>query len=488
MSQTLTVSELRKISEAAMEKNGFRTNLPVDVLDQLNSLENKRLSDDLSIKDLRKLLWSSIDNETSKDLDQVEFAEELPNGDIRLLIGIADVDEYVAKGSPIDEIAAHQTVSVYTETKVLPMLPREISEDLTSLLPNVDRLAVVIEMVIKVNGDVPQANVYRAMTHNYAKLTYEEVGDWIDENSQEPEDFAKISGLKNQIELQLKAAMRLNEFRKKNGSLEFESVESVPVFDGEKTKDLRITQTNSARKIIENFMVTANVEMAEFLDSKNFTSLRRIVKTPARWDGIREIAEKYGVNLPLEPNSASLSDFLKTRKKANPEQFPDLSLSIVKLIGSGDYVVQKPKETGDGHFGLAVREYTHSTAPNRRYPDLIVQRLVKAALKGEKSPYSDEELTEIAAQCNERESAARKVERKMRKVIAASVMQDRIGEKFDAIVTGINSNGTFARILRPPVDGRIVVGENGLRIGQKVEVKLLATNIHNGYIDFACRE
>ncbi len=487
MNQTLTVSELRKISQETMVENGFQTVFPPEVFDELNGLKNRRISSDSSIKDLRHLLWSSIDNDSSKDLDQVEFAEELPNGDIRLLIAIADVDALVKKDSAIDDFARNQTVSVYTETKILPMLPREISENLTSLLPNVDRLAIVIEMVITENGDVPEHSIYRALTHNYAKMTYGEIGAWLDENGVEPNEFERVEGLREQIVLQQKAARRLIDFRQKRGSLEFESIEAVPVFDGEKAKDLNIVKTNSARKIIENFMVAANVEMAEFLEANDLTSVRRIVKTPARWERIREVAEKYGVNLPVEPDSNALAEFLKRRKSAKPEQFPDLSLSIVKLIGAGEYVVQKPNAVADGHFGLAVRDYTHSTAPNRRYPDLIVQRMVKAALKGEKPPYTDEELAEIAEQCNERESAARKVERKMRKVIAASVMQSRIGETFDAIVTGITPSGTFARILRPPVDGRIVRGEDGLQVGEKIRVKLLATNIHNGYIDFAHR-
>ncbi|HRH41240.1 MAG TPA: RNB domain-containing ribonuclease [Pyrinomonadaceae bacterium] len=485
MSQTITVSELRKIAEQTMVENGFQTNFSAQISNELYSLKHKKLSQDSSIKDLRALLWSSIDNDSSKDLDQIEVAEQLPNGDIRLLIAIADVDEYVRKGSTIDAIARKQTVSVYTETKILPILPHEISENLTSLLPNVDRLAIVIEMVIKENGDVPEHSIYRALTHNYAKLTYSEVGEWLDENGSEPTEVTKIEGLREQILLQQKAADRLLEFRRKCGSLEFESIESSPVFEGGEAKDLNIIKTNSARKIIENFMVAANVEMAEFLDEKNFASIRRIVKTPARWERIREIAQKYGENLPVEPNSSALSEFLKRRKVANPEQFPDLSLSVIKLIGAGEYVVQKPNEKSEGHFGLAVRDYTHSTAPNRRYPDLIVQRMVKAALKNQKSPYTDEELAQIAEQCNEQESAARKVERKMRKVIAASVMQNRIGEVFEAIVTGITPSGTFARILRPPVDGRIVRGEESVQVGEKIRVKLLATNIHNGYIDFA---
>jgi VacB/RNase II family 3'-5' exoribonuclease len=486
MNQKLSISEIEKISLNAMVENGFHPNFPHPVWDELKTFENKQISSDSSIKDLQNLCWSSIDNDSSKDLDQIEYAEALPNGDIRLLIGIADVDEYVKKDSAIDDFAKNQTVSVYTEPKIFPMLPAAVSENLTSLLPGVERLAVVIEMIIKENGDVPDHSIYRALTRNYAKMTYSEVGAWLDAKAVEPDDFSKVEGLREQILVQQKAAVRLINYRQKRGSLEFESIESAPVFKDGEAKDLQIVKTNSARKIIENFMVAANVEMAEFLEEKNLTCISRVVKTPARWERIREIARKYGEDLPVEPDSNALAEFLQKRKSINPEQFPDLSLSIVKLIGAGEYVVQKPHEIGEGHFGLAVRDYTHSTAPNRRFPDLIVQRMVKSALRGEKPPYTDEELAEIAGQCNERESAARKVERKMRKVIAASIMQTRIGETFDAIVTGITPSGTFARILRPPVDGRVVNGEEKLQVGEKIRVKLLATNIHNGYIDFAC--
>jgi VacB/RNase II family 3'-5' exoribonuclease len=488
MSEILTISELQKISAETMRDNGFETHFPPEVLAELNFLKTKPLSDDSEIRDLRHLLWTSIDNETSKDLDQIEFAEALPDGNIRVLIGIADVDEYVKKGSAIDEHAKQQTVSVYTETKTLPMLPDVISEGMTSLLPGADKLVIVTEMVVTEQGDVPEHSVYRALTRNRAKLTYGEVGEWLDGDAAEPAELSQFEGLREQILLQHKAGKRLLEFRRRRGSLEFESVESAPVFDEGMPKDLRTVRTNSARRIIENFMVAANVEMAEFLEENNLTSIRRVVKTPARWTRIRELAEKYGTILPREPDSNALSEFLKIRKAAEPEKFADLSLAIVKLIGAGEYVVQKPRGDADGHFGLAVRDYTHSTAPNRRYPDLIVQRLVKAALEGKKTPYTDEELAEIAERCNERESAARKVERKMRKVIAASVMKPRIGERFAAVVTGITPSGTFARILRPPVDGRVVRGEAGLEVGEKITVKLLATNIHNGFIDFAAED
>jgi VacB/RNase II family 3'-5' exoribonuclease len=479
-------SHLTERARQAMIDNGFEPDFPREVLEQIRELENQHEpAGGVDVQDLRTLLWSSIDNDSSRDLDQVEFAERLVNGDIRLLVGIADVDSLVRQDSPVDKFAAENTVSVYTESKTFPMLPEELSTDMTSLNEGRDRLAVVVELVIKENGDVPGNSVFRAQVHNYAKLKYEEIGEWLDENGKEPADFLRIADLKDQVVLQNEAAKRLKKFRQEKGALEFESIESAPVFVDGEIRDLRSIRPNSARKIIENFMIGANVEMAEFLESHNQLSIRRVVKTPYRWDGIRDVAAKLGTDLPEQPDSHALSEFLSAQRKADPIHFPDLSLSIIKLLGSGEYVVKKPGMESDGHFGLALRDYAHSTAPNRRYPDLVVQRMVKAVLNGEPTPYNEEELNAIAEHCNEQERAARKVERKMRKIVAASVMRSRVGENFDAIVTGVTPSGTFARILRPPVDGRIVRGEENLRVGQKVDVKLLSANPQNGFIDFA---
>ncbi|HMJ08777.1 MAG TPA: RNB domain-containing ribonuclease, partial [Pyrinomonadaceae bacterium] len=310
---------------------------------------------------------------------------------------------------------------------------------------------------------------------------------WVDENAAEPAKFASVAGLKGQIELQLEAAKRLHKFRKENGALEFESIESSPVKTDGEISDIEAIRPNSARKIIENFMIAANVEMAEFLDLNNSPSIRRVVKTPERWGRVRELAAEYGASLPEKPDSRSLSDFLEQRRAADPDHFPDLSLAIIKMIGSGEYVVKIPGIESEGHFGLGLRDYAHSTAPNRRFPDLVVQRLVKAKLANDTQPYSADELEQIAEHCNDREKAARKVERKMRKIVAATVMQRRVGESFDAIVTGASDKGTYARILRPPVDGRIVQGERSVQVGDKVRVRLLGANPRNGFIDFAAR-
>lgn len=477
---------LAQKARQTMIENGFEPEFPFDVLDQLNQIKNAgEPTIDDSIKDLRSLLWSSIDNASSRDLDQIEWAERLENGDIRVLVGIADVDALVPKASPIDEHAEQNTVTVYTESKIFPMLPVELSTDMSSLNEGVDRLAIVADMTVKENGDVPESTFYRALVRNQAKCAYEDIGDWLDQGGEMPEALQKTPGLKEQIELQKQAALRLHAYRQSKGALEFESIESSAVVEDGEIKGLRSVEPNGARKLIENFMVAANVEMAEFLEARGSISLRRVVKTPERWEGIVRIAAEYGEHLPEQPDQPALAVFLEKRRAADPEHFPDLSLSIVKLIGSGEYVVEHPGEDTGGHFGLAVRDYAHSTAPNRRFTDIVVQRLVKAVIAKQPPPYSAEELESIAEHCNEQERAARKVERKMRKVVAATVMQRHIGENFDAIVTGITPSGTFARILRPPVDGRIEQGEQGLNIGQKVNVKLLSADPRSGFIDFA---
>ena len=469
-----------------MIENGFEPEFPADVLDQLNDIKKAgEPAADASIKDMRSLLWSSIDNASSRDLDQIEWAEQLDNGDIRVLVGIADVDALVYKDSPLDKHAEQNTVTVYTETKIFPMLPVELSTDMSSLNERVDRLAVVAEMTVKENGDVPESTFYRALVRNQAKGAYEDIGEWLDHGGELPEALQRTPGLKEQIELQRQAAERLHAYRQAKGALEFESIESSAVVENGEIKGIKSVEPNGARKLIENFMVAANVEMAEFLETHGSISLRRVVKTPEHWDGIVRIAAEFGEQLPDEPDQPALSAFLEKRRAADPDHFPDLSLSIIKLIGSGEYVVERPGEDSGGHFGLAVRDYAHSTAPNRRFSDIVVQRLVKAVIANQAAPYSADELEAIAQHCNDQERASRKVERKMRKVVAASVMRKHIGENFDAIVTGITPKGTFARIVRPPVDGRIEQGENGLHVGEKVNVRLLSADPGSGFIDFA---
>ncbi len=482
MDDQIKASQFDRQAEQAMIDNGFEPEFSDEVEGQLKNLGSGTTE---GSRDMRVLLWSSIDNATSKDLDQIEWAEQLENGDIRVLVGIADVDALVHKDTPIDRHAAKNTVTVYTESKIFPMLPEELSTDATSLREGDDRLAVVADMTVKENGDVPESTFFRALVANKAKLAYNDIGPWLDGKADVPAKVVSVAGLREQLELQQKAALRLQAYRDKKGALQFESIESSAVVENGEVKSIRSVVPNGARKLIENFMVAANVEMAEFLENNGASSLRRIVKVPARWDGIVKIAAEYGETLPSEPDQPALAAFLNKRRETDPEHFPDLSLSIVKLIGAGEYVVQRPGEDAGGHFGLAVNDYAHSTAPNRRFTDIVVQRLVKSVIDKAPSPYTAEELDAIAEHANFQEKAARKVERKMRKIVAATVMQRHIGEKYDAIVTGDNDVGTFARILRPPVDGRIVRGEQGVDVGDKVRVKLLSANPRNGFIDFA---
>ena len=477
---------LVEIAHGAMIEQGFKPEIPRSVKAELQLIDENKVIASSTARDLRQLLWSSIDNLTSRDLDQVEYAERQSDGGIRVLIGIADVDAFVKKGSAIDSYAFENTTSVYTGVTTFPMLPEELSTDATSLLEGKDRLAIVIEFIVSSDGDTKSQDVYPALVHNYSKMSYEVIGKWLDNKTQVPAEVSDLPKLEKQVRLQFEAATRLRDSRKIHGALHLETIQATPVINehGDVT-DLSLVEQNSARDIIENFMIAANATMAEFLDKQGVVSLRRVVTTPSNWPRIVEIAEELDETLPREPDVRALSDFLERRKKADPDHFADLSLSVVKLLGPGDYVVHLPGEDNDGHFGLAVHRYTHSTAPNRRYSDLVIQRLLKWSISKGGAGYTRDELEKIAERCNDRESAARKVERKTRKVAAAMMMKNRIGDQFDAIVTGVSPKGTFARIVRPPVDGMVVKRERGLKVGQHARVKLLSVDPARGFIDFA---
>jgi VacB/RNase II family 3'-5' exoribonuclease len=483
--------DVNALAYRAVIDAGFVPDSPRAVQEELRRLESQSptAATTSDARDLRSLLWSSIDDSKSRDLDQVEYAEPLPNGDIRILVGIADVDALVQKGSAIDAHAAENTTSLYTGFRTFPMLPEELSTDKTSLKGGADRASIVTELSVAADGTVKSSDIYSALLHNYAKLAYEAVAAWIDDQGPIPTEVASVPGMEAQIHLQLTAAQRLRDFRKEHGALELDTIQANPVVNSEgRVTDLSVVERNSARELIENFMISANVAMAEFLKAKGVASLRRVVRTPEHWPRIVEVADEVGDKLPAQPDAHALADFLARQKVKDPDHFPDLSLAIVKLMGPGEYTVLKagdPATSAEtGHFGLAVHDYTHSTAPNRRYADLVTQRLVKAAIAKAPSPYTDSELTAIATHCTEREDAARKLERKMRKVGAALLLRDRVGEQFEAIVTGVTPKGTFARLCKPPVDGRVMRGEHGLRVGQKVRVKLLATDPARGFIDF----
>ena len=473
-------SNLAERARRALEAAGFEPDFPPEAAAEVRRAEKLV---PIAERDLTHLLWSSIDNEESRDLDQVEYAEPGPKNSIRLLLGIADVASYVAPGSAVDRRAAQNTVSVYTVGKTFHLLPEELSTGRTSLNEGEARLGVIVEMLVQDDGEVLEPKVYRAKVKNHAKLTYERVGNWLEggANIAELED---IPGLKNQLQLQAEASRRLMELRKRMGALTFSSYEAKAITRNGQVVDLKVNRPNRARDLIESFMVAANVGTATFLKNCGFPIIERAVSAPARWDRIRQIAANYGVTLPEEPAPKPLSDFLAARRFDDPNGFQDLSLTIVKLMGPGHYVVEHPAGPQSMHFGLALDDYSHSTAPNRRYADLIIQRLLFAAMNEEARPYSDAELDQIAKHCTEREDSARKVERLMRKIAAAQLVQDSIGQTFGAIVTGASHKGTYVRLFSPSAEGKVLRGERGMDVGERVQVKLIGVDPERGFIDF----
>jgi len=477
-------ARLRAIAVAAMQERGLDPDFPPEALAEVRALEGPAEADGRTARDLRSLLWCSIDNDDSRDLDQLSVAAAGADGAVKVLVAVADVDAAVAKGSPVDRHAALNTTSVYTPAVIFPMLPERLSTDLTSLADREDRLAVVVEFAVAASGELMASDLYRAVVTNHAKLAYNSVGAWLAGDGPLPPAAAAVPGLDAQLRMQDAVAQTLGRVRHEQGALEFESVEVRHVFDGETLQDVRPEKPNRAKALIENLMIAANGATARFLDSRGFPSLRRVVKSPERWDRIRALASMTGDALPAEADSKALAEFLAKRRAAAPDAFPDLSRTVIKLLGSGEYVLDPPGAEPPGHFGLAVRDYTHSTAPNRRFPDLITQRLVKAALAAERPPYTLGELDRLAAHCTTQEDAANKVERHVRKSAAALLVQSRIGEAFDAIVTGASNKGTWARVRTPPIEGKLVRGDRGLDVGDHVRVRLVDVNVERGYIDF----
>lgn len=465
---------------------GFEPTFPQAVLEQVKSLPSQpQAFAKPSPRDLRDLLWSSIDNDDTQDFDQVEYAEVRQDSNLHVLVAIADVDDRVAKDSPIDQFAANQTTSIYTGVATFPMLPLELSTDLTSLREGADRLAMVADMTIGQDGALESTDVYHALIRNHAHFAYDSLGDWLDNRGPAPDAVAQSATLAAQIQLQNKEAQSLDQLRRQSGALNFETIEANPVVTDGTVTNMTVARENSARELIENFMVAANQGICDFLQSKGFPMMQRVVREPERWPRIVDIAASFGTNLPAQPDAHALSTFLAQRKAADPDHFPDLSLTIIKLLGPGEYVAIGPGGDKEEHFGLAVHGYVHSTAPNRRYPDIVTQRLLKAALAGEPPPYTLDELAQIAQHCNERADAARKVERLMRKVAAATMLLHSVGKVFDGIVTGASDKGTYVRLLSPPAEGRVVQGERGMDIGDRVRVKLISVDPYKGFIDFA---
>jgi exoribonuclease-2 len=463
-----------------MVERGFEPDMPAAAAEQAQSLKPPA---EHGLKDLTTLLWSSIDNDDSRDLDQIEWAERNGEG-IRVLVAIADVDGMVARGTPIDAHAERETTTVYTGVRNFPMLPERLSTDLTSLNENQDRVAIVIEMVVRPNGDIADSSVYRALVRNRAKLTYSGVGPWLEGTAAAPHKVAASKELADQLRLQNEAAHALREARGRLGALTFDRQETHAVIENGHVKGIEPRRANRASRLIEDFMIGSNEVMARTLRAAGVTAIRRIVKAPERWPRIMELARQYGEQLPAIPDPAALNGFLVNRKHADPARYPDISLAVLKLMGPGEYEAARPDGEQNGHFGLAAQDYTHSTAPNRRFADLITQRLLKALIAKAPAPYTDERLDGIARSCTLMEDAARKVQRDMAKRICAVAVQNRIGETFAAVVTGVTPKGVFVRVADPPVEGRLIRGEEGVDVGDCVSVTLLGADPERGFIDF----
>ncbi len=475
---------LQAIARRAMMDRGLLPDFSPQALAELDGIQAPAAAKGGSIRDLTPLLWASIDNDDSRDLDQLTVAEVRPGGKIKIMVAVADVDALVKKGSAIDDQARHNTTSVYTAAKTYPMLPEKLSTDLTSLNVRSDRLSLVIDMVIGPDGSVQDARIYRALVRNQAQLAYGSVGAWLEGKGAAPEAVAAVPALDENLRIQDRAAQSLRNLRHVHGALSLETIKAKPVFDGDQLRDLTVENKNRATDIIEDFMIAANGVTARYLSAQKYPSLRRVVREPKRWDRIVAIAGKLKFKLPAHPDSKALDEFLIREKAADPLRFPDLSLAVIKLLGAGEYMAELPGETAPGHFGLAVKDYAHSTAPNRRYPDLITQRLLKAALEGDSCPYNKDELEALAKHCTEEEDAADKVERQVDKSAAALLLQSRINEQFEAIVTGASEKGTWVRLLPMPVEGKLVQGFNGLDVGDRIRVQLISINVERGYIDF----
>jgi exoribonuclease II len=479
------IADLKSIAHRAMLEHGLEPDLPPAAAGQLRAIAAPAMERGAQIRDQRSLLWCSIDNDDSRDLDQLSVAQPLADGAGRILIAIADVDASIDRGSPLDAHAGTNTTSVYTAAQIFPMLPERLSTDLTCLAEGQERLSVVIDIPVAADGSIGAADIYRAVVVNRAKLAYDSVAAWLDGRGPPPPRVAAVAGMDRQLRIQDAVAQLLKRVRRAQGSLTLTTLEAQAVYEGTALIDLKPEENNRGKELIEFFMIAANAVVARFLESRGRSSLRRALPEPARWDRIVALARSCGETLPAAPDARALSAFLLKRQQAAPVQFPDLSLAVVKLLGAGEYVLKRPGHPSAGHFGLALSDYTHATAPNRRFPDVVTQRLVKAALTGAAPPYSDEELGTLGEHCTAQERNAAKVERQVRKSAAAMLLQPHIGEQFDGLVTGASDKGTWVRIARPVAEGRVVKGFEGLDVGDTVHVQLTHTDVQRGFIDFA---
>jgi exoribonuclease-2 len=475
---------LAALARQAMIERGLEPDFPAAARQELAAIGGPaKATNDL--RDLRDRLWASIDNDDSRDLDQLTVADPLASGQVRILVAVADVDALVHKASALDGHAARNTTSVYTPAAIFPMLPEALSTNLTSLNEDQDRSAIVADMVFREDGSLVTSELYRAQVRNRAKLAYNSVAAWLAGTGPAPRRISETPGLDENLRLQDRIAQRLTGLRHRHGALSLETLEAQAVFAGEALSTLDLARTNRATQLIEEFMIAANAATAIYLAAKSFPSLRRVLRDPERWERIVQLATELGDQLPAAPDAVALEGFLTRRRTSAPEKFADLSLSVIKLIGRGEYALDLPGGEAPGHFALAVKDYTHSTAPNRRFPDLITQRLLKAALAGAPLPYTIAELTELARHCTDQEDAAAKVERQVNKSAAALLLSSRLGEQFDALVTGAADKGTWVRLGQPPTEGRLTLGFQGLKVGDHVRVKLVHTDVQRGFIDFA---
>jgi len=478
-------SILQAIARRVMMQKGLVPDFSNEAIAELAGIKMPAVTNGEKVRDLRDVLWASIDNDDTRDIDQLTAAQAFPGDSVKIFVAVADVDALVKNGSAIDDHARRNATSVYTAAETFPMLPEKLSTNLTSLSFNEDRLAIVVELMIDRDGALLASDIYRACVCNHAKLAYNSVAAWLEGTGSPPEALASVNGLGENLRLQERAAQTMRSLRRRQGALSLETVEARPVFDGNEIRDLEVERKNRARIIIEEFMIAANVVAARYLVSRKFPCLRRAVGTPKRWDRIVEIAGEHGLELPQKPDSRALEEFLMKEKGIDPQRFPDLSLSVIKLIGPGEYIADTQGDANvPGHFDLAVGAYTHTTAPNRRYVDLVVQRLLKAAVGGAPVPYSSDELKALAIDCTEKENAAGKVERQVFKSAAAILLESRVGEDFNAIVTGASPKGTWVRLAHPPVEGKLVEGFHGVDVGHRIRVQLIHTDVEAGFIDF----
>jgi VacB/RNase II family 3'-5' exoribonuclease len=479
------MNQLQAIARHAMIQRGLLPEFSPAALAETEAIADAPRASGPGIRDLRSLIWASIDNDTSLDLDQLTVSAPATGGDVKIYVAVADVDALVKRRSSIDEHAQTNTTSVYTAAGVFPMLPAKLSTNLTSLGEGQERLAIVTEMVVGAGGEVKDAKVYRAIVLNRAKLAYNAVAAWLDGSAPAPARVRAVPGLDEQLRIQDRVAQAMRRLRHEHGALSLQTPETEALFDGDALVDLKPQTANRAKELIEDFMIAANGATVRTLASKGSPSLRRVLRSPERWDRIVALAEARGDRLPAQANGEALSQFLVKQRAQAPDKFPDLSLSVVKLLGRGEYVLEVPGELSEGHFGLAVSDYTHSTAPNRRFPDLLTQRLLKAALSGAPLPYSRDELSALAKHCTDQETNAAKVERRVLKSAAALLLVSRTGERFDGLVTGASDKGTWVRIREPAAEGMLVRGFEGLDVGQHVRVELVRADVERGFVDFA---